>query len=332
MSLVRKIKKRLAGSNGAVAVIVALLITALVGMTALVVDMGSLYEDRRSLQGVADAAALAGVQELPESQENAENAAHDSIKNNRPDDYSVVIDNCIIEFDSYGGVEKTKITVTVNNPDSPLYFGKIYTDSNSLNVGASATAIMGSPNPYGNHVVPWGLTKGDYVYGQPYLLKYGAPPEHSPGNFGALRIDPGGANPAYENAIINGCITPLKIYDWINVLTGNRVGPTEDGVTGRIALKPDGVMTDPSTLYDDDYELAIYDSQFIIIPIISDWPSGASQSVQILDFKPFIISKFVEAGGHSYVEGIFLSGASIVTEGQIGGLDDSGIRTIRLIK
>src|SRR5881296_2663099 len=37
----------------------------LMGFTALVIDMGLFFEDRRHLQNTADAAALAGVAELP---------------------------------------------------------------------------------------------------------------------------------------------------------------------------------------------------------------------------------------------------------------------------
>ncbi|GAI23673.1 unnamed protein product, partial [marine sediment metagenome] len=57
--------KRFKSENGAVVVIVALSIVALMMVTALTIDVGSLYEERRHLQTVADAAALAGAQQLP---------------------------------------------------------------------------------------------------------------------------------------------------------------------------------------------------------------------------------------------------------------------------
>ncbi len=55
---------RLASESGAVAVIVALLMVVLVGMTALVVDVGQMHLARRQMVNAADAAALAGAQEL----------------------------------------------------------------------------------------------------------------------------------------------------------------------------------------------------------------------------------------------------------------------------
>lgn len=48
--------------RGAVAVIVAISAVALMGMLALVIDMGALYEERRELQNGADAGALAIAQ------------------------------------------------------------------------------------------------------------------------------------------------------------------------------------------------------------------------------------------------------------------------------
>jgi Flp pilus assembly protein TadG len=50
--------------RGAIAVIAVLMLTALVGMAALVVDIGRLYVVRSELQNAADAGALAGVVEL----------------------------------------------------------------------------------------------------------------------------------------------------------------------------------------------------------------------------------------------------------------------------
>lgn len=47
------------GDDGAILVMVALLMVALIGMAALVVDVGALVQERRTLQNGADAAALA---------------------------------------------------------------------------------------------------------------------------------------------------------------------------------------------------------------------------------------------------------------------------------
>jgi Flp pilus assembly protein TadG len=56
--------RRLDREEGAVAVIVAILLFVLVGIGALVVDVGNLYWERRQLQNAADAGALAAAQAL----------------------------------------------------------------------------------------------------------------------------------------------------------------------------------------------------------------------------------------------------------------------------
>ena len=51
--------------RGSVLVLVGLMIGVLVGLTALVTDVGTLYWNRRVLQNAVDGAALAGARELP---------------------------------------------------------------------------------------------------------------------------------------------------------------------------------------------------------------------------------------------------------------------------
>ena len=51
--------------DGAVFIVAALMMTVLLGFSALVIDMGSLYLEKSSLQNALDAAALAGAQSLP---------------------------------------------------------------------------------------------------------------------------------------------------------------------------------------------------------------------------------------------------------------------------
>ena len=51
--------------RGQTLLIGVLAMTALLGFTAMAIDIGMFFEDRRHLQNSADAMALAGVQELP---------------------------------------------------------------------------------------------------------------------------------------------------------------------------------------------------------------------------------------------------------------------------
>jgi uncharacterized membrane protein len=68
----------LAAEEGAVAVMLALFLTVCVSLSALAVDLGSLYLERRTVQGAADLAALAAASDL----ERAEQAARATLQAN----------------------------------------------------------------------------------------------------------------------------------------------------------------------------------------------------------------------------------------------------------
>src|SRR5438477_10854811 len=62
---------RIRNDNGQATVITVVFLVVLLGMAALVLDIGSWYRADRSTQSTADAAALAGAQALPSSATNA---------------------------------------------------------------------------------------------------------------------------------------------------------------------------------------------------------------------------------------------------------------------
>lgn len=70
--------KKIKGESGQAMVIVALSVVVLFGATALSVDLGMAYHVKAELQAAADAAALAGAQDLPPPYENPPN--YDSAK------------------------------------------------------------------------------------------------------------------------------------------------------------------------------------------------------------------------------------------------------------
>jgi hypothetical protein len=87
--------------RGAVAIIVALFLVALLVLVALVVDLGNLYDHDRELQTAADAGVLAGAQELFYSKGNlgaAETVTRTYVQNNAAPLSSVVYDNVEYEL------------------------------------------------------------------------------------------------------------------------------------------------------------------------------------------------------------------------------------------
>ena len=322
MAMLKKLKRRLTNSEGVVAIIVALLLVLFVGMMALVVDMGSLYEDRTSLQSVADAAALAGAQELPVSPSQAIQEATDYITKNRAD---IDIASMIIEISSTmdpNGIIQDTIKVTVNNPDSPIRFN-IYGD-NSTNVRATATAMVGSSTEY-KGCVPWYAVEGEWEAGEPYdlyLSKSGSVSFNGESTGGDL----------YRDNIANGYDGILKIGDTIECLNGFKTGPTIQGTESRVGpvdlLDDFDDITDPSG---DGFKLSDGDSQLVMIPIVSYEPVAKNKTVpmSIIGFAPLIITFY----DGKVILGKFLTEALVVNPGDIGAVDATGgVKVVRLIQ
>jgi uncharacterized membrane protein len=73
---------RVRDESGQVFVFLAVILVGIVGMAALVVDVGSWYQAQRKLQTAADAAALAGAQHLPTELSTARTVALDFAQKN----------------------------------------------------------------------------------------------------------------------------------------------------------------------------------------------------------------------------------------------------------
>jgi hypothetical protein len=327
-----KLKRLSSDKSGQVAIITAILIIAFVGMLALVIDMGALYEDRRELQSVADAAALAGAQELPEEPDTATAKAIEYVENNRPD-----ISSINIQIGSYL-TSNDMITVTVNNPDSPVYFGRVF-GINAVNVGATATAIVGKPRGLSD-VVPWGakLVEGedfnDWLTGlTEKTLKYGAGSSEE-GNFYALDLDgsTGGGASDYYDRIVYGYHDYLVVGDEIWTEPGN-MNKTATKVYERLEEYGDGEIHDFDELVQNG-ELKVNNGQFVMVPVIYELehPTG-EDLVEILAFAPFIITGVIEEGpSKGEITGKFVSQALLVESGGVDPVEPTGVRVIRLIK
>lgn len=72
----------ISSQKGTVIVVVALMMTVFISFLALVIDVGSLYLERIRLVNTLDAAALAGVQDLPDDPQLAEAKALDYASQN----------------------------------------------------------------------------------------------------------------------------------------------------------------------------------------------------------------------------------------------------------
>ena len=119
--------------EGAVAVVVAVGLTLLLGVSALAVDFGMMASCRQSMQNAADAAALAGALDLKDKHSSAVNATVNSycaVNGFDPsdDDITVVTETTV-----------STVKVTISR-EMDMGFSGVLTGKNTRTVSASATA------------------------------------------------------------------------------------------------------------------------------------------------------------------------------------------------
>jgi hypothetical protein len=236
------------GERGQMLIIFALGLAVLLVFTAMAIDVGILYRDRRHLQNTADAAALAGAAELPNDPSAAKAEAENwALK------HGLSLDQIkTIEVRSDLAANDT-VHVEVEQ-EFGWMFARVFGMTTS-DVGAKAAARVGSLAG-SSEFVPWALLtddtdcldgNGNPVFGASCVVKVGAG-DATTGWYGALDTDgTGGGSNEYRDGIIDGDV------DWvyciagdpspgcaganttIDALSGDKVGPTDKGIVERLA-------------------------------------------------------------------------------------------------
>jgi len=335
--------------RGQVAVIVAFLIICFMGMLALTVDVGSLYQERRHVQTVADSAALAGAQDLPEDPDQAVQTAIAYAALNGV----TITEMDIVILETY--VPNDTIRVTPTGIDAQLFFAPVL-NIDSATVNAVATATVNDPLST-TGLMPWTIPVAPYggvdkiISGAIYALKLGAgpleepeegeeeiplPPGQEQGQFQGMAFDgPGAAE--YKENIINGCEQEIVIGQWYPTQTGNVAGPTRQGTNTRIAddnhFFNDGIIIGE----DKDGRFFVKDwgcPRVVVIPFIDEMVSP-SQDVQVIKFAIFFIEELrwndPVYGNGPTVLGRFVDYGIAVTYGGTTAYS-GGIKVIRLVE
>jgi len=170
-------------------------LVALLGITALVLDVGSWLHTQRRLQATADAAALAGAQALPTNPSGASQMAVQYGTTNG------------------GGVSASDVTITSTNTNddtitveakkqAPAFFSKIF-GINLVDINESATALVGTP-AQAEYVAPMVVScnhpliqdcdgKNTPQFNQNTTLPFD--PLGAPGAFGMINLSGGSGTP-----------------------------------------------------------------------------------------------------------------------------------------
>lgn len=307
------------GEHGVSMVISILFLAVLLGMSAILIDGGSWFWIKRSMQGDADAAALAAVRELPTTPGSAYAVAKEyaEIQN--------MADNGKLESFA-SDTARMRVMVTVGNTAAATPFGRLL-GLDQTAIRARATARIAQVSTV-DAVLPFAALEGTLEYGNPPIPeKITVSPGRGPGDglqtghigaiapkYDAPSCTSGTGNSAAEvERLIIGAhddeddglndgdalvaCGPLVGTD-VNTATGARPNAVRDGFNRRFG-STNGTHTD---LFADTVSWDPTSQRFIVekpdsprigfIPIVStgpgvdDWSdiSGTSRPVRVIDY------------------------------------------------
>jgi Flp pilus assembly protein TadG len=334
------------GERGQAVVLFALGLAGLCGFVGLALDVGQLLATKTDLQKTADAAVLAGAQDLPTTTTAQATALAYATTNGVP--------NATVVFSqTYSANDTIEVTATrhVN-----YTFLKVLGLSGA-DVSAKAKARAGS-YVGGKGIVPWGLVASNnsnskllqntcflnndangipqFKQNTQCTLKYGAG-TNSGGDFGALTIGQSGAAP-YRSNIANGSTTVINQGDKLDSETGGMVGPTAQGVDDRMALPaPQGCAgnaRDDVLKTNADGSVTIRpgceDSpRIIVIPVVDKIQNP--QKSTVLGFAFMYLTAVTGGGGSQQVKGEFVKFVNQIPNGVYQGLN-GGATAVMLIE
>lgn len=311
----RSLLKRLSCDSGQAFVFVALTLTVLVGMAALVIDGGSWWRSQRHLQTSADAAALAGAQNLPD-QPSARATAIDYAKRN----YSGVADPAVT-FPSAGVID-VRATTT-----APGVFAKaVKAAFSSVTVKAHAQAQVSVPL-FMKDVAPVALKStaacavtDPTCYGKTITLSFDESQVAS-SQIGLINLDCHSATTSVCGSgslggstlgdwIENGYSSALPANQWYGIKTGETVGPVNHGFDSRAGT-----------------------GQPLFFPVWDQF-SSAGPAYHVVGWAAFVIDAGgVDWGSHTrQLTGHFVTftATDLASGGTIGGATDFGVHVITL--
>lgn len=287
--------------KGSVIVLLALMMTVLLGSCALVVDVGMAYVQKAKLQNVVDASALAGAQELPDTT-SALNVANQYISLNgySPSDIDVSFIN-----------DNNTISVTGSKTINYVFAKVLGFNTGNLNATAAATvSTIGGVSG----VVPLGVEKQSFVYGQTYTLKNGGGSGNT-GNYGALALGGTGAS-VFKSNLEDGYSGTLTVGQSVDTEPGNMKGPTDTGASNRINI-------DPTATFNTVQKGS---PRIVVMPVMDTMDVNGRKPVTIVGFAVF----FIESCSDGVITGDFMQ--MVVKNSTPGSGTNYGAYNLKLTK
>lgn len=291
--------------SGQAIVFFTVFLVVLLSFLALVIDGGMYLYERREMQGVADAAAMAAVRELPASSGQATSRATEYAQTQNADSSGSLR---TISFSN----ANSEVRVEVGKSGNGSFGGLLGMSSPEISAFATARVQMAGPLP---GMLPMAFMRDQFTVGQNYEIKFDGT---SGGNRGAIAPKMGancsGANGAndFRNLIrgsshggVDACATNLG--STIETEPGNMSGPTRQGFDDRVGSNSQTF----SNVFTHDAATgtwAVNDPEsprIGIVPVIetttggTTWPSGR-ENVRIVSYMLVYIGKTDAAGNPPY--------------------------------
>ncbi|MCX7921210.1 MAG: Tad domain-containing protein [Clostridia bacterium] len=303
-------KKYLLKSNkGTSVVFFAIVLTVILGITALTLDIGVVVLEKSRLTHAVDAATLAGAQELVANSSNTRRVVEEYIYKNTGNlkDLSVLVDT------SNRTVEVTAVK-TVD-----YYFAKIF-NKTMQDVSANAKAKVENIKSL-KGARPLAIIQQTFVYGNLYTLKEGAGDALS-GNYAAIALGGTGGS-IYRDNILYGYNGTITVGDLIQTETGNISGTTETSIN-HLLRQCNHTPRCTYQYYNKNCATIIF------IPIVNTLDVNGRKYVKVLGFGTFFLEGVTNRSGQADVIGRFITySAQGETSNSVGDFGTYGIRLVK---
>lgn len=317
---------KLRDTRGQSTVITVVFLAVLLGMAALVLDIGSWYRAKRAAQSTADAAALAGAQALPKSTtSNALSLAQEyANKNGGMGTGSVTFMTKYYANDT--------ITVRVKRT-APGFFAKLF-GVGSVNVGATSTA-RSEPVSQANGVAPITVHyRHSFLHCSGGGNNISCAPDFGPNYMTTLTLEdlhaPGNGDRAGAFGLIN-----LDQNSGGNVGANVLAGWLDNGYDGYLPIGR--YNSAPSANFNNSQFTGVMQQKLgteLLFPVYRVLKGPGSNALyDVIGWVGFVPTSFDPSGSNGTVTGYFKEyiADGIQVTGGGGGPPDLGVHKVELI-
>ena len=305
---------KIRNDRGQATVITVVFLVVLLGMAALVLDIGSWYRADRATQSTADAAALAGAQALPYDTTNARALAQQYSNKNGG---GVTGGDVTITSSPYSANDTIKVQV---HRTASGVFTKLF-GVNQVGVGSKATA-RASLMQSAQYVAPIGVNLK-----HPDLKGTTACPCFGPGNVTTLPLGKNGAPGSFDLINIDGSKGGTGgqiLADWIL-----------HGYSGYLPIG--SYLSDTGAKWNDSLVQNALEQRMhttLLFPVYDTLSgSGANAVYHVVGWVAFHITGHTASGSSGSITGWFetVTWDGIESTATDGSNPDLGARTVKLI-